>query len=556
MDIKFFTGKYKSSNSYTQRADQIITNVGFLLPFAMIIYGILIQLNVILSPNRQTGWLGFSIIMAAWLFTGILQKIHPGNSPRSSSFRLLSFYTMSGVYFLLISGVNNPFVVCWPILMLASYTYFDKIGLYSGILAFTILILTDITYFHLNDPKIIVSDLMIYLSILVTGIAVITVMRTHEIRKEILFKTIIKESLQRDRVATIVNNLTDAIISTDTAGKINVFNAASMALLDTNINLNGKYIDKILQLEDLNGKPVNLLEEFKRSKLVVRRDDLILKFSDNEKMRLETTYTPIRGGYIRSRRGEAHDGYVIIMRDITKAKSIEEERDEFISVVSHELRTPITITEGTISNVQEIIDHQNATNKMIADSITVAHDQVLFLANIVNDLSVLSKAERGLDNNPEPIDAHEILNELIKGFHDKANDKNIKLSLHVHPNISKIYVSRTYFEELMQILLDNGIKYTKKGEVSLTASENDGDITFSIKDTGIGISKTDQVHIFDKFYRSEDYRTRETGGTGLGLYVAATIASRLGTKINLESQIDKGSNFSFILPAYTKKRTD
>jgi signal transduction histidine kinase len=107
--------------------------------------------------------------------------------------------------------------------------------------------------------------------------------------------------------------------------------------------------------------------------------------------------------------------------------------------------------------------------------------------------------------------------------------------------------------DLLQNIVNNAIKYTKKGEVSLTISKHDNDITFAIKDTGIGISKTDRLKIFDRFYRSEDYRTRETGGTGLGLYVASRLAKQIGTKINLDSQINKGSTFSFTLPIKPKK---
>ncbi len=555
MDLKFYVGKYKSSNSYTQRADQTITNVGLILPFTMTFYGLLIQLGIISSPNNNVNLFGFGLIMFVWLLVGIAQKLRPGKTPLDSTFRLIQFFTMSGVYFLLISGVSNPFIVCWPILMLASYTYFEKSGLYLGIIAFTTIIFLDIFVYHLNDPNIIAADILLYISIMVTGLAVITVMRTHEIRKEILFKTIIKESFQRDRVATIVNNLTDAIISTDMNGKINVYNAASMSLLDTNADLNGKPIEKVLQLVDINGGHVSILSEIKHSKTVVRRDDLNYVFSDGEKIRLEVTYTPIRGGYVHSKKGEIHDGYIIIMRDITKIKSIEEERDEFISVISHELRTPITITEGTISNVQEIMDHQNATYKMIEDSITVAHDQVLFLANIVNDLSALSRAERGVDNQPEIIDTHEFVNDVIGPYSEEAKKKGLRFSLIIDPNIRNVYASKVYLEELTEILLNNAVKYTKKGGVTFSIKESSNTIKFSIKDTGIGINKTDQPKIFDKFYRSEDFRTRETGGTGLGLYVAATVATRLSTSIELESKVNVGSIFSFSLPVYGKKGT-
>src|SRR5690606_37935210 len=92
------------------------------------------------------------------------------------------------------------------------------------------------------------------------------------------------------------------------------------------------------------------------------------------------------------------------------------------------------------------------------------------------------------------------------------------------------------------------IKYTKEGSVTLKVSRHGEHIAFGITDTGIGISKNDQAKIFKKFYRSEDYRTRETGGTGLGLYVAAKLSKKLGTTIEVKSRLDHGSTFSFSLP--------
>lgn len=553
MNFKFYIDKYKSSNSYTQKADQTITSVGLLLPFAMLIYGILIQLKIVYSPNNNVTWTGFIIIMLVWLGVGINQTIKPGDTPVSSTIRLLEFYTMSGVYFLLISGVYNPFVFCWPILLLASYTYFETGGLKLGILAFLFIIIVDIFRFHPNNLEIIISDILLFITLNLTGVAIITVMRTHEIRKEKFFKNVIKESLQRDRVATIVNNLTDAVLSTDKNGVIRVYNAACLSLLDTNENLNGKNIDKVLPLFDRNNNQISVVEQFKHSKAVVVRDDLYYLFSDGEKMLLETTYTPIRHGYNQMKKSEIQDGYIIIFRDITKLKSLEEERDEFISVISHELRTPITITEGTISNVQAMMEHPNATNTMIKDSITVAHDQVMFLASIINDLSALSKAERGVDNDPEYIDINELFNNVVNKFEDDANNKNLKVSIIVDKNISYIYVSRLYIEELLHNLISNAIKYTKKGSVEVSAKKDNDKIIFAIKDTGIGISKSDQIKIFEKFYQSEDYRTRETGGTGLGLYIAQKLAEQMGTKINLESKINHGSIFSFSLDLPTKK---
>ncbi len=114
--------------------------------------------------------------------------------------------------------------------------------------------------------------------------------------------------------------------------------------------------------------------------------------------------------------------------------------------------------------------------------------------------------------------------------------------------LGKVNVSRLYFEELLQNFITNAIKYTKSGSVTISATRTKGVVRLSVSDTGIGISRSDQNKVFSKFYRSEDYRIRETNGTGLGLYVANKLAHKLHTTIELKSRINHGSTFSFELP--------
>jgi signal transduction histidine kinase len=167
---------------------------------------------------------------------------------------------------------------------------------------------------------------------------------------------------------------------------------------------------------------------------------------------------------------------------------------------------------------------------------------------MVNDLSALSRAERGVGDDAEEIDVTDLAHKMIEKYTTDANANKLHLDLDLAPKIGKVKASRLYLEELLQNFITNAIKYTKKGSVKIIFSKKNGIINFAIKDTGIGISKTDQAKVFEKFYRSEDYRTRETGGTGLGLYVAAKLSHKLGTRIQLVSRLNVGSTFSFDLP--------
>jgi signal transduction histidine kinase len=108
--------------------------------------------------------------------------------------------------------------------------------------------------------------------------------------------------------------------------------------------------------------------------------------------------------------------------------------------------------------------------------------------------------------------------------------------------------SRLYVKDILQNFISNGIKYTQKGSVEVTANSMDDKVIFAIKDTGIGVTKAEISKLFQKFWRSEDIHTRETEGTGLGLYIAAKLAGELGAKIDVQSIKGKGSTFSVAIP--------
>lgn len=350
-----------------------------------------------------------------------------------------------------------------------------------------------------------------------------------------------RKNVEHHKMIALINNITDAIFSTDEHGIITSYNSAALNLIDTNRSIEGVHISEVLTLETVDKTPFEIFKELSKSAAIRQRDDLIMPFEDGDQMRLDVTLAPVQGGDKMT-----PDGYVIILRDITKVKSLEEERDEFISVVSHELRTPITIAEGSLSNAQLLI--KKGVKNKVAEALEESHKQVLFLAKMVNDLSTLSRAERGVADEPEMIDIAELATQLNSEYSTQASQRGLAFNLDVSGAIGHIQTSRLYLQELLQNFLDNAIKYTQKGSVTLSIKkQKDGSVLFKVKDTGIGINKVDLAKIFDRFYRAEDYRTRETSGTGLGLYVAAKLARKLNAKIEVNSRLNHGSTFSFSL---------
>ena len=351
---------------------------------------------------------------------------------------------------------------------------------------------------------------------------------------------------EHQRMITLINNITDAILSTDEHGIINTYNSATLNLIDTNNDIDGEHISQVLNLETTNKKSIDVFKELTKSSTIRQRDDIIMPIDDKDYVRLEVTFAPVQGGDKMT-----PDGYVLILRDITKMKSLEEERDEFISVVSHELRTPITIAEGSLSNAKLLIEHNMM--KQIPEAIDESHKQILFLARMVNDLSTLSRAERGIADETEIINITELAAQINSEYSPQAEEKGLAFNLDIGGRLGSVKASRLYLEELIQNFITNSIRYTPKGSVTLSIKKNKtGEIVFKVIDTGIGISKADIGKIFDKFYRAEDYRTRETKGTGLGLYVSAKLAKKLGCKIEVESRLNHGSTFGFKLKEFKK----
>lgn len=374
--------------------------------------------------------------------------------------------------------------------------------------------------------------------------------RVSDEERELLDKTSKESAFERQRLLSLINNMGEAVVATDAEGKIIIYNAAVLELLDTNQTLDNKSLDNILKLKDKAGKIVKPTSLLQHAKTGTTNTDLMHEFGPGDHMNIYINIASIKLGF----KDETGTGFIIIMRDITKEKSLEEERDEFISVVSHELRTPVAIAEGNISNAV-FATGKKADKKVIKSALNEAHDQVVFLSNMINDLATLSRAERAdVKVEYSTIDPAELLHTIVPEYKQDALDKGLELSGTAAKGVKKIRTSELYLREILQNFITNSLKYTKKGTVLVHVRSNvAGDAVFSVTDTGIGLSKSDQKHIFEKFFRSEDFRTRESSGTGLGLYVTAKLAHKIGAEITVESKLNKGSTFTIRVPSTQKK---
>jgi PAS domain S-box len=350
--------------------------------------------------------------------------------------------------------------------------------------------------------------------------------------------------LEHERLTSLVNSMADGVLAIDENMEIVLSNGAALNILDVNSTLKGRRLGEVMYLEDRNKRKVDVEKLISGITTATTNRDLLLRYQDNSTLNLYLSIAPVHLGY-----GTAgQQGYVLLMRDITHEKSLEEERDEFISVVSHELRTPIAIAEGNISNALFIAEKTGDISQ-IKQALEEAHHQVVFLAEMINDLSTLSRAERGkLTVEVEDIDVPALIAELKTSYTPQATQKNLWLKAEVATDVKTLQSSSLYVREILQNFITNAIKYTEEGGVTIKAEPGQGGVRFLVIDTGIGISKGDQERIFDKFFRSEDYRTRKTNGTGLGLYVTMKLANLIHAEIDVQSELNKGSTFTIFIP--------
>ena len=341
-----------------------------------------------------------------------------------------------------------------------------------------------------------------------------------------------------------IDGMGDGVLALDEKCDIVIYNGAALGVLDLNINLMGKNISGVMHLIDKNNQKKDIKQIILNASTQSSNRDLRLVYANGDKINLFISIAPVRLSYGKS----GSKGYVVLLRDITREKSLEEERDEFISVVSHELRTPIAIAEGNVSNAEFIVEKQGSMEQ-VKHALKTAHEQIIFLSGLINDLSTLSRAERGvLKIEVESINAHQLISEIRDEYTEQANKKGLKIITDIDPKLHILKSSKLYLREILQNLVTNAIKYTQGGQVTLRVEQADNGILFEVEDTGIGINPGDQEKIFDKFFRSEDFRTRANSGTGLGLYVTMKLVRLIHAELRLKSEINKGSIFMLAVP--------
>lgn len=239
-------------------------------------------------------------------------------------------------------------------------------------------------------------------------------------------------------------------------------------------------------------------------------------------------------------------------RYIKPVKEAWEKQKTFTADASHELRTPLTVIKTNLDAATYDKESKIKDNEIWFEYI---NDEITNLNILIEELLLLAKSDSvDFNMNMEAFNMSRLLNKILDLYEVRFQEKNIE----VHKNIAEsifTYGDKNKIRQVVNILLDNSIKYSKNdGKININLKKDKKFLVVTIEDNGIGIDKEDLQKVFDRFYRGDKGRSRQEGGTGLGLSIAKLIIEKHKGKININSELNKGTKVSIYLKTVEKEK--
>lgn len=237
--------------------------------------------------------------------------------------------------------------------------------------------------------------------------------------------------------------------------------------------------------------------------------------------------------------------FIKTKNDIEYLQRLQQMRSQFLANVSHELRTPIFTIQGFI---ETLLNGAINDPKVNLQFLQKANQHTINLSNLLNDLIDISMIESGeMRMSFRYFKVKDFLLQIFQELKPLADAKKIELKLNSISDEVSLFGDKDKLKQVMINLIQNAIKYTEKGNVEILLEEESKSASIIVRDTGIGIPGKDLDRIFERFYRVDKARSRAVGGTGLGLAIAKHIIEAHNSQINVKSELNRGSEFSFKL---------
>ena len=342
---------------------------------------------------------------------------------------------------------------------------------------------------------------------------------------------------QKTRIETTFSGMTEGVLMTDQRGDILHINPAFQEMFDLPKKVDGRSSLQVLA----NVACDDAIHEVIKTAQPVEREII---FERPARRVFQVHFSPMR------RDGKLF-GVVSVFHDLTEIRRLEQIRRDFIANLSHELKTPLTAIRGFS---ETLLDQPQAGPEFTQKYLEIIFRHAADLSHLMDNLLNLSKIESGKEEVLyEGVSLKHFVDRLLERFATQASVKKIKIHNEILETKEMLQADPTKLNQILTNLLDNALKYTpEQGQIWIRGSRDDpADRPYyiiEVEDTGPGISKQDQERIFERFYRVDKARSRDTGGAGLGLSIVKHLVELHGGEISVESVPGRGSKFKIIFP--------
>ncbi len=344
--------------------------------------------------------------------------------------------------------------------------------------------------------------------------------KVHKQHKQIKTQT---ETLRRksDEFEQIVSSMSEGLVLLDEHGMVLSMNAAAKKIFAVKNDVNGSDFLLVDRTSKMSRAIWNALEG-NHSEYTEERDGNQYQFTVNS---IESDGKVL--------------GAVILVFDISDRAFAERNRQEFTANVTHELKTPLQSIIGSAELLESGLVKPEDTSRFVGN----IRKEATRLVSLINDIIRLSQLDENSEPPTETVELTEVAREVVEVLNVSAAKKNIELSLAGEPQT--ICGVRRYIYEIIYNLCDNAIRYNVEGgKVEIKTVNDNGRAAISVTDTGIGIAPEHQSRIFERFYRVDKSHSKETGGTGLGLSIVKHAVLYHGGKVELDSEVGKGTKIT------------
>ena len=349
---------------------------------------------------------------------------------------------------------------------------------------------------------------------------------------------------EKEVLAVTLSSMGDAVVAVDAQNQITLFNKTTEQLTGWRFEeVQGKPVDEIIRIINEQTKqpadsPIDKVLESRKIESGSDHDALIAR--NRRECPVSATAAPIR------RNDGTMTGIVMVLRDVAQQREIDRMKTDFISSVSHELRTPLTSIKAY---AETMLEDSNMTDETRREFLQIINEESDRLTNLINGILDISRMESGtIEIIRKPVNVVMVAKNAAASLEHVAGKRKIRLQTNIAEYLPELTGDENKIYSVITNLINNAIKFTpENGTVSVSAQFVNNELVIKVSDTGMGIPKDAMPKIFGRFYRVHR-PGKQIQGTGLGLAIVKEIVTRHDGRIDVESEIDKGSTFTVYLP--------